>query len=110
MMRAVAMAIPAPDPDDDARLGLRLALIGLAGIPLTIVLVGLAPHRLRVGLYLVGLGAVALVSLVGGARGRRALSAGTALRARAIAGAILGFWLGITAAVLWFWTVVGVTF
>lgn len=110
MMRAVAMAIPAPDPDDDARLGLRLALIGLGGVPLTIVLVGLAPRGLRAGLYLVGLGAVALVSLVGGARGRRALSAGTALRARAIAGAILGFWLGITAAVVWFWTVVGVTF
>jgi hypothetical protein len=110
MMRAVAMAIPAPDPDDDARLGLRLALIGLAGVPLTIVLVSLAPHGLRAGLYLVGLGAVALVSLVGGARGRRALSAGTVLRARAIAGAILGFWLGITTAVLWFWTVVGVTF
>ena len=110
MMRAVAMAIPAPDPDDDARLGLRLALIGLGGVPLTIVLVGLAPHGLRAGLYLVGLGAVALVSLAGGSRERRALSAGTALRARAIAGAILGFWLGITAAVLWFWTVVGVTF
>jgi hypothetical protein len=110
MMRAVAMAIPAPDPDDDARLGLRLALIGLGGVPLTIVLVGVAPHGLRAGLYLVGLGAVALVSLVGAARGRRALSAGTALRGRAIAGAILGFWLGITAAVLWFWTVVGVAF
>jgi len=109
MMRAVAMAIPAPDPDDDARLGLRLALIGLGGVPLTIVLVGLAPHGLRASVYLVGLGAVSLVSLVGGTRGRRALSAGTALRARAIAGAILGFWLGITAAVLWFWTVVGVT-
>jgi hypothetical protein len=109
MMRAVAMAISAPDPDHDARLGLRLALIGLAGIPLTIVLVGLAPHALRAGLYLVGLGAVALVSLVGGTRGRRALSAGTTLRAHAIAGAVLGFWLGITAAVLWFWTMLGVT-
>ena len=74
MMRAVAMAIPAPD--DDARLG-------LAGIPLTIVLVGLAPHALRAGLYLVGLGAVALVSLVGGTRGRRALSAGREERATA---------------------------
>ena len=104
------MAIHAPDSDDDARLGLRLALIGLGGVPLTIVLVGVAPHGLRAGLYLVGLGAVALVSLIGGVRGRRALSAGTALRARAIAGAILGSWLGITAAVVWFWTVVGVTF
>ena len=103
------MAIPAPDPDDDARLGLRLALFGLGGVPLTIVLVGLVPHGLRAGLYLVGLGTVALVSLVGGARGRRALSAGTTLRARALAGAILGFWLGITAAVLWFWTMIGVT-
>jgi hypothetical protein len=110
MMRAVAMAIPAPDPDNDARLGLRLALIGLGGVPLTIVLVGVAPRGLREGLYLVGLGAVALVSLEGAAQGRRALSAGTALRGRAIAGAILGFWLGITAAVLWFWTVVGVAF
>jgi hypothetical protein len=109
MMRAVAMAIPAPDPDDDARLGLRLAFIGLCGIPLTILLVGLAPHRFRAELYLVGLGAVALVSLVGGVRGRRALSAGTTLRARAIAGAILGFWIGVTAAVLWFWTLVGIT-
>jgi hypothetical protein len=109
MMRAVAMAIPAPDPDDDARLGLRLALIGIGGVPLTIMLVGLAPHGLRAVLYLIGLGAVALVSLFGGVRGRRALSAGTALRARAVAGAILGFWLGITASVLWFWTLVGVT-
>jgi hypothetical protein len=70
------------------------------------VLVGELAGRLRSSPH----GAVALVSLVGGARGRRALSAGTTLRARAITGAILGFWLGTTAAVLWFWTVVGVTF
>jgi len=97
-----------PAPDDDARRGLNLALIGLGAIPLTIALVGLSPHRLRAGVYLAGLGAAAIVSIVGGARARRALSAGTALRARAVAGAILGFWLGITAAVLWFWTLVGV--
>ena len=103
---AVVTSIPAPD--EDARLGLRLALIGLGAIPLTIVLVGLAPHRLRAGVYLAGLATVAVVSVFGAVRARRALSAGTALRARAIAGAILGFWLGITAAVLWFWTLVGV--
>ena len=97
-----------PAPDDDARRGLNLALIGLGAIPLTIALVSLSPHRLRAAVYLAGLGAAAVVSIVGGARARRALSAGTALRARAIAGAILGFWLGITAAVLWFWTLVGV--
>ena len=102
------MVTSIPAPDDDARRGLRLALIGLGAIPLTIVLVGLVPRGLRAGVYLAGLGAVAVVSIVGGARARRALSAGTALRARAITGAILGFWLGITAAVLWFWTLVGV--
>jgi uncharacterized membrane protein YfcA len=110
MMRAVAMAIPAPDPDDDARLGLRLAVIGLCGIPLTILLVGLAPHRLRAELYLIGLGAVAVVSLVGGVRARRGPRGPARARGPpATAGAILGFWLGITAAVLWFWTLVGVT-
>ena len=77
---------------------------------MTIVLVGLAPHGLRTGLYLVGLGAVARSRSWEGLEGRRALSAGTKLSARAIAGARSGFWLGITAAVLWFWTVVGVTF
>ena len=83
-------------------------MTGLGGIPLTIVLVGLAPHGLRAGLYLVGLAAVAEVSIFGGVRARRALSAGTALRARAVAGAVLGLWLGTTAAVLWFWLLVGV--
>jgi len=83
-------------------------LIGVCGIPLTIVLVALAPRGLRAGLYLVGLAAVAVVSIFGGARARRALSAGTALKARATAGAILGLWIGIAAAVLWFWTLVGV--
>ncbi len=102
------MAPSIPTPDEDARRGLRLALIGLGGVPLTIVLVGLAPHGARAGVYLTGLAAVAVVSTIGGVRGRRALSAGTALRARAIAGAVLGLWIGVTAAVLWFWTLVGV--
>ncbi|MDP9234768.1 MAG: hypothetical protein M3P01_09505, partial [Actinomycetota bacterium] len=68
------MATSIPAPDDDARRGLRLALIGLGGIPLTIVLVGLVPHGLRAGFYLVGLAAVASVSIFGGVRARRALS------------------------------------
>ena len=102
------MVTSIPAPDHDARRGLRLALIGLGAIPVTIVLVGLAPHRLRAGVYLAGLAAVAAVSILGGVLARRALSADTAFRARALAGAILGFWIGITAAVLWFWTLVGV--
>ena len=36
------MVTSIPAPDDDARRGLRRALIGLGAIPLTIVLVGLA--------------------------------------------------------------------
>jgi hypothetical protein len=95
------------DPDADARRGLLLAVLGAAAIPATAILIAVTPSGARGAVYLLGLAAVAAISLLGGATGRRALSAGTALRARAVVAALLGLWLGITAAVLWFWTLVG---
>ena len=95
-------------PDVDARRGLRYAAAGAAVIPATAVLVALVPVGARGAVYLIGLAAVATISITGGVLGRRALSAGTALRARAIAAAIIGLWLGLTAAVLGFWTLVAV--
>jgi hypothetical protein len=83
-------------------------VLGIAAIPLTVVLVGVAPRGARTTLYMLGLAIVAAVSIAGGVSARRALSAGTALRARAIVGAMLGLWIGVTAAVLWFWTLVGI--
>jgi hypothetical protein len=94
--------------DVDARRGLRLALAGVVAIFVTAATIGVAPSRSRAALYLIGLATIAALSIAGGALGRRALSAGTALRARAIVGAILGLWIGVTAAVLWFWTLVGI--
>ena len=102
------MTISVSASDADARRGLRLALLGIAAIPLTAAAIAVAPTGVRGAVYLVGLAAVAGVSIAGGALGRRALSAGTALRARALSAALLGLWLGVTAAVLWFWTLVAV--
>ena len=102
------MTTPVSAPDVDARRGLRLAALGVAGIPVTAVSIAVVPVGAREAVYLAGLAAIAATAIAGGVLGRRALSAGTALRARAIAGAILGFWVGMTAAVLWFWTLVGV--
>ena len=74
--------------------------------PVTAVLIAVTPTGARGGVYLAGLAAVSATSITGGSLGRRALSAGTALRARAITAAMLGLWLGVTAAVLFFWTLV----
>jgi hypothetical protein len=94
--------------DVDARRGLRLALAGVVAIFVTAAAIGVAPSRVRAALYLIGLATTAAISIAGGTLGSRALSAGTALRARAIVGAMLGLWIGVTAAVLWFWTLVGI--
>ena len=92
--------------DADARRGLRLALAGVVATPVTAVLIAVTPTGARGAVYLAGLAAVSATSITGGSLGRRALSAGTALRARAITAAMLGLWLGVTAAVLFFWTLV----
>jgi hypothetical protein len=68
--------------DADARRGLRLALAGVAATPATAVLIAVAR---------------------GGGPARRP-AGGPA--PRAVTAAMLGLWLGVTAAVLFFWTLV----
>jgi uncharacterized membrane protein YuzA (DUF378 family) len=91
-------------PDTDARRGLWLACAGVLAVPVTGALLAATPTMARATVYVVGLAAIAAISFLGGRLGRRALSAGTALRARALAATIVGLWLGLTAAVLCFWT------
>jgi hypothetical protein len=91
-------------PDTDARRGLVLAVAGVVAVPATATLLAAAPNGARAPVYLLGLAAIAATSCAGGLLGRRALTAGTALRARALTATIVGLWLGLTAGVLWFWT------
>jgi len=95
-------------PDTDARRGLVLAVAGIVAIPATGALLAAAPTGVRGIVYLLGLAAIAASSFAGALLGRRALSAGTALRARALTATIVGLWLGLTAGALWFWTLLAV--
>jgi len=96
--------------DADARRGLRCSLLGVVAIAVTAVLLAVVPSgAARTVAYLLGLASIAAVSLAGGTWGRRALSDGTALRSRALVATILGLWLGLTAAVVCFWTLVAVS-
>jgi hypothetical protein len=67
--------------------------------PVTAVMIAVAPTGARGAVYLAGLAAVSATSIAGGSLGRR--GEGGALTA-----AMLGLWLGVTAAVLFFWTLV----
>ena len=85
-----------------------LAVAGIVAIPATAALLAATPMGARAPVYLLGLAAIAAISFAGGLLGRRALSAGTALRARALTATIVGLWLGLTAGALWFWTLLSV--
>ena len=93
--------------DANARLGLWLAIVGVGLLPVTLLAVGVSPQGARAAIFLVGLSATATVSIWGGVIARRALSTGTAHTARAMGGAILGFVVGLTAAIVAFWSLVG---
>lgn len=94
-------------PDRDATRGLVLAVAGAVLAPTLLVLLAALPLGARKAAYLAGLGVIAAVSIVGGVIARRSLGAGTTRMGRAIAGATLGLTVGVTAAVLAFWTLAG---
>jgi hypothetical protein len=86
--------------DADARLSVRLAVLGVGFVPLTIVAVGLAPQGARPWIFLTGLALTATVSIWAGFAGRRALGEGTSRTALAVAASGVGFVVGATAALM----------
>lgn len=92
---------------DRATRGLWLAFGGLALVPASLLLVSLVPEGARVGAFLVGLGAVAAVSLHGGWIAKQAFASGRPHRGRAFAGAVVGLGLGLTAAMIMLWSALG---
>jgi hypothetical protein len=93
-------------PDDEARRAPGLVIAGLALFPLLLLVIAVLPGGARTTAYFVGIGAIAVVSIVGGWTGRRALEDGTKLRTRAAVAAIVGLTVGIAVAALGFWLLV----
>ena len=83
-----------------------LVIAGLAMFPLLLLVIAVLPSGARTVAYFLGIGAIAVVSIVGGWAGRRALEDGTELRSRATAAAIVGLTVGIAVAALGFWLLV----
>jgi len=102
------MQVDVRSRDLNARRGLWLSLVGVVLLPAAMSAIALFPQGgWRGAVYVVGLAFVAAVSLVGGTMARRALAAGTKLRVRAMVGAAIGLWVGITAGILCFLALVG---
>jgi hypothetical protein len=95
------------DDDVRARRGFALALAGWIGVPVLVGLLAALPQGSRKAVFVLGLAAVGGACLWGGALARAAMMGATAYRGRAVAATFLGFFLGVTAAVLLFWTLVG---
>jgi uncharacterized membrane protein len=92
---------------DRATRGLWLAFGGLALVPASLLLVALVPEGARVWTFLIGLGAVAAMSLHGGWIAKQAFASGSKHRGRAFVGAIAGLGLGLTAAMIVLWSALG---
>jgi hypothetical protein len=84
-----------------------LVIAGLALFPALLLLIAVLPAGARKVAYFLGIGGIAVVSILGGWTGRRALEAGTELRSRAAAAAIVGLAVGLAVAALGFWLLVG---
>jgi hypothetical protein len=92
--------------DDAASTGLGLTLGGFAVFLGTLVLTAVTPEGPRTWVFLGGIATVGALCLVGGIRGRRALTEPGAPRARAAVSAVLGLVVGVTAGIFVFWNLV----
>jgi uncharacterized membrane protein YfcA len=94
------------DDDARARRGFALAVAGVVGVPVLVAVVAVVPQGWRKVVFVAGLAAVGAACLWGGVMARSAIGGATAHRGRAIVGTLLGFIVGVTAAVFSFWTLV----
>ena len=100
-------ARPSDLADASARLGSWLVIVGVGFLPITVLAVGFSPQGARAAVFLIGLTATATVCIWGGVSARRALSTGTSHPIRAGAAGIIGLLVGITAALVTVWSLVG---
>jgi hypothetical protein len=101
------VSAPSGVADANARLGLWLSIVGVGLLPITLLAVGASPQGARAAVFLMGLAATATLSIWGGLTARGALSVGTTHPVRAMIGAILGLLVGVTAALVAIWSLVG---
>lgn len=94
---------------DRATRGLWMGVGGFALLPVTLLAVAAVPEGARVGVFLVGLVATAVVASRGGWIAKQALAPGEAHRGRAFAGAVLGLGIGLTAGMIALWVTLGLT-
>jgi hypothetical protein len=92
--------------DDEARRAPAIVIASLVLFPVLVVAVAALPESARKTAYFAGIALIAVVSVAGGWKARRALEDGTELRARAAVTAIVGLTVGIAVAALVFWLVV----
>jgi hypothetical protein len=92
--------------DDDTRRASALVIAGLALFPVVLLLIAVLPERFRKLAYFGGILMIAVLSVAGGWKARRALEDGTELRTRAALTAIVGLSVGIAVAALGFWLAV----
>jgi hypothetical protein len=92
--------------DDEARRAPAIVAAALALFPALLLVLALLPEGARKAAYFAGIVVIAVVSIVGGWKARRALEDGTALRSRAAVTAVVGLTVGIAAGALGFWLLV----
>ncbi len=97
------------EPERLAHRSLRVSLLCFVAIPVLVVALTVLPEGWRGAAFVLGLAAVAAVSIWAGLLGRRVL-AGSEPTWRAAAGAWIGLTLGVTAALFTLWTILGIAF
>jgi hypothetical protein len=92
---------------DRATRGLWTGVGGFALVPVTLLAVAAVPEGARVGVFLVGLLATAVVAARGGWIAKQALVHDAPHRGRAFVGAVLGLGIGLTAGMIALWAALG---
>ncbi len=92
----------------DVRRGMWTSLAGVLLLPATVGLVAATPQGAREAAFELGVISCAAVSIRGGAQARRGLMAGADHPVLGVVASMLGLVVGVTAAIVAFWALIGV--